>query len=369
MTQASRPQADHITSYPAPSDPGPYSADQWAEYMQIAYTGDQQTTQGPLHNYLNELVCADNGSTTVTVGTGAGWVNGHLLISSEQETFTIPAGPVATRTDRVVMCENNTNTEITTTDAGMSFIFPVDLTEYTATPGIPPYSARLVIVRGADGAGLPVIDQTNTQYMVELYRYDIEATPTISNATDYRYFARYSHLGDYMKIDEAEPNNVATVTFSSIPQYYRHLQIVGIARTDKADVSDTLALRFNTDTGNNYDYLASRETHNATLSTTESFANNHILIGYVSAATAVAGKVGTFTIEIPHYRGATFHKQVQAYGSLIHTLTTGNIINWQNLGGWRSAAAITQIDILTSSLGGAGADFDNGSVFTLYGRR
>lgn len=192
MTQSSRPQADNISNYPAPSDPGPYSADQWAQIFQIFFTSDQQATQGPFVRYLNELECADNGTNAVTVDTGAGMVNGHALISSEQETFAIPAGPAAGRTDRVVMVENNTNTVVTQTTAGRPLLFPNDLSEYTGTPGVPPYSARLAIVRGADGAGTPAIDQTNNLYMVELYRYDIENTPTISNATDYRDFCHFS---------------------------------------------------------------------------------------------------------------------------------------------------------------------------------
>jgi hypothetical protein len=191
MTQSSRPQADHITSYPFPSDPGPYSADQWAQVFQIAFTGDQQATQGPLR-YLNELAPTTNASTEVYVATGAGFVNGRMLISTESETFTIPAGPVATRIDIVVMCENNTNAEITATDAGRPFIFPNDLSEYTATPAIPAYSARLVIVRGADGAGAPVLDTTNSKYMVELARYTINNVPTISAFTDNRDFCLYA---------------------------------------------------------------------------------------------------------------------------------------------------------------------------------
>lgn len=192
MTQSSRPQADNIANYPAPSDPGPYSADQWAQYMQIVYTGDQQSTQGPLIRYLNELAVTTNATTEVYVNTGAGMVNGHLLISSESETFVIPAGPVATRIDIVAMVENNSNAEVTQTTAGRPFLFPNDLSEYTATPGVPAYSARLVIVRGADGAGAPVLDQTTALYMVELYRYTINNVPTISTLTDNRIFCRFS---------------------------------------------------------------------------------------------------------------------------------------------------------------------------------
>lgn len=193
MTQSSRPQADHISNYPLPSDPGPYTADQWAQYMQIVYTGDQQSSQGPLIRYLNELIVTTNATTEIYVNTGAGMVNGHLLVSSESETFVIPAGPVATRIDIVAMVENNTNAEITATDAARPFLFPNDLSEYTATPAIPAYSARLVIVRGADGAGAPVLDQTTAKYMVELARYTINNVPTISALTDNRVFCRFSN--------------------------------------------------------------------------------------------------------------------------------------------------------------------------------
>lgn len=196
MTQSSRPQADSTVNFPAPSDPGPYSADQWAQIFQIVYTGDQQTTQGPLR-YLNELAVTDNAAGAndeVYVASGAGFVNGHLLISDDQETFTIPAGPVAGRTDIVVMCENNTNAPITATDAGRPFLFPNDLSEYETVPAnaIPAYSARLVIVRGADGAAAPVLDTTNSKFMVPLATYDIDNAPAITGQVDSRDFCLYA---------------------------------------------------------------------------------------------------------------------------------------------------------------------------------
>ena len=51
--------------------------------------------------------------------------------------------------------------------------------------------------------------------------------------------------------------SAASVTFSSIPGTYRSLFIVAQARTDRAaSDADTLNVRFNSDTGNNYDRLA-----------------------------------------------------------------------------------------------------------------
>jgi len=164
----------------------------WSELFRILFTGDQQAMQGPFVRYLNELEVTDNGITTVYVDTGAGMVNGHMLISSEKETWTIPAGPVGGRTDRVVMVENNSNVEVTQSIAGRPFLFPADLSEYTATPGVPAYSARLASLRGADTGALPALDQTIALYMVELARYDINNVPTISNQVDYREFCKFS---------------------------------------------------------------------------------------------------------------------------------------------------------------------------------
>lgn len=192
MTQSSRPQADHITSFPAPSDPGPYSGDQWAELFRVLFTGDKQAVYGPFQRYLNQLEATDNAATEVYVDTGGGMVNGHVLLSSEKETWTVPAGPAGGRIDRVVMVENNSNVEVTQSTAAQPLLFPNDLSEYTATPGVPAYSARLAILRGNNAGALPALDQTTALYMVESARYEINNVPTISSQVDYREFCKFS---------------------------------------------------------------------------------------------------------------------------------------------------------------------------------
>jgi hypothetical protein len=47
-----------------------------------------------------------------------------------------------------------------------------------------------------------------------------------------------------------------TITFSSIPSTYTHLQIRAIARTGRGVVGDTLRMTFNGDSGSNYVYHA-----------------------------------------------------------------------------------------------------------------
>ena len=45
---------------------------------------------------------------------------------------------------------------------------------------------------------------------------------------------------------------VSSITFSSIPSTYRHLQIRGLVRSSRGVSLDSLNVRFNGDTGNNY---------------------------------------------------------------------------------------------------------------------
>jgi hypothetical protein len=61
----------------------------------------------------------------------------------------------------------------------------------------------------------------------------------------------------------------STITFSSIPSTYQHLQIRSIARGPNADTQTTLRIRLNSDTGSNYSY--------------------HRLIGTGSAASSTGG--------------------------------------------------------------------------------
>lgn len=368
MVQASRPQADHISNFPLPSDPGPYTADQWAQYMQISYTGDQQTLQGPIARYVNEMVVTDNLSTEVYVDEGAGWVNGHLLISTEKETFSIPAGPVTGRWDIVVMCENNSASPITATDApgNRPFIFPNDLTEYETVPAnaIPAYSARLVIVRGVDGAGAPTIDQTPAKYMVELARYSIESTPTISAQEDRRSWAATPMAGMHRLRETILGAGLNVVTWDNIPPAWHSLKIIGQARTTEAAIESELQMRFNNDVGNNYWDL--RWDFQLGGVTGQSSSGGVGLFQFVATLTAANGDpdfASPVEILIPNYKETTFFKTFRASNAAYED---GLGVNWQlteSAGWWTNkVAAITRIDLFPS-----GGNFVEGSTFSLYG--
>jgi len=370
MTQASRPQKDIDTSFPAPSDSGPYTADEWTEYLQITYTGDEQATQGPLVSYLNELVVADNGTNAVTVGTGAGYVNGHLLISSEQETFAIPAGPAATRVDVAVMVENNSGVEVTQTIAGRPLLFPNDLSEYTATPAVPAHSARLAIIRGADGAGLPVVDKTTALYMVELARYTINNAPAITAQADLRQFVA-TPMGALHKVRETILGApAASITVSNIPGNFTHLIIrASLKSTDNAAASATVGLQFNTIVGNEYGYFYRQAATVGPPMVVAAAAGGvgALLCGEVAASSAAqdADSFGTLEVIVHDYTSLRV-KNVLTKSSFIDN--TPDIRGAWGAGYWdRSLTANPQEAIYLFTLTPGAGNWDTASIVSVYG--
>jgi hypothetical protein len=78
----------------------------------------------------------------------------------------------------------------------------------------------------------------------------------------------------------------ASVTFSSIPSTYSHLQIRLMGRTNRAATLDNVKITFNSDTGANYKahYLAGDGS--TAYANVTSVSPNAVGIGYVSASTA-----------------------------------------------------------------------------------
>lgn len=177
MTQISRPQPGRNTTYP---DAGPYSSDQWADLLKILHVGDESDTRGVVAAYLNRLEVSENPADTVEVETGAGLVNGHLLINDATVSITPTAPGVGnTRQDRVVLVNNNT---------AVTYSTNLD-TPAPYAAGVPAYSTRIAVLQG-DPAANPTpraLVQTANYWMIELAQYSITgAAGTISAMTDYR---------------------------------------------------------------------------------------------------------------------------------------------------------------------------------------
>lgn len=143
-----------------------------------------------------------------------------------------------------------------------------------------------------------------------------------------------------------------TITFSSIPATYTHLQIRYIARGSTDNVT---YVRFNSDTGSNY--------------------SDHMLYGGGTSASALndvsntrmgqlrhsdtTSIVGVGVVDILDYANTSKYKTMRALtgcdfnGSGIVMLTSGN---------WRNTNAITSITLNVD-----GGNYTTDTVFALYG--
>ena len=150
----------------------------------------------------------------------------------------------------------------------------------------------------------------------------------------------------------------ASITFSSIPQTYSHLQIRFIGRRTTTGLDNT-KINFNSDSGANY-----KPTHyiigdGSTVSAGTSSSNAFALSFYTAGSDATSGIFGVNITDILDYTNTNKYK-------------TGRILSGVDLNGsgnavfssflWMSTSAITNI-VLTPNTG----NFDQYSSFALYG--
>ena len=144
-----------------------------------------------------------------------------------------------------------------------------------------------------------------------------------------------------------------TITFSSIPSIYKHLQIRFIA--NDANGYQTL-LRFNSDSGSNYSYHGLYGGGSSVAA--NGFANSSSIAvgpttGYVTNTMAVA------IIDIHDYADTSKNKTVRSFNGVDFN-GSGEIRLHSGL--WRSTAAITSISIFLNA-----NTFLSNSTFALYG--
>ena len=175
--------------------------------------------------------------------------------------------------------------------------------------------------------------------------------------------AQVQALSGLVLISEVVTSGSQTsVTFSSIAATYRDLIVVSRGRGTTVANSTAVLLRFNGDTGSNYDYETISGA-GTTATVAEALAQTSIRFGNMAAASAGASIADVSEVVIGDYRGTTFQKSVVSrYGIKIGT-STGNIGHSTLSGWWRSTAAITSVVVFPSAGG-----FVNGSVVSLYGR-
>ena len=163
--------------------------------------------------------------------------------------------------------------------------------------------------------------------------------------------------------EQALTGTTASVDFTSIPATYRDLRVVVRGRGDRSATFDPIRVRFNSDTGANYDQQFAQANGLTTVGELENLAATYLQCGYINAATAPSGFAGTSQITVVDYRGTTFHKDVMWDAGLKLANSSGNLYREIGAGFWRSTAAINAISVFPES-----GNFIAGTVVSLYGR-
>jgi len=148
----------------------------------------------------------------------------------------------------------------------------------------------------------------------------------------------------------------SSIAFSSIPQGYTDLKLVGSVRTTNASTYGAVDMTFNgSSTGYSSKNLEGGDGAANSYSTTGA---STIKVGYVSGANATANAFGTLEAYIPSYTSSN-NKSVSVDSAGETNATTGIYMNlFANL--WSNTAAITSITLSSNNLG-------QYTTFTLYG--
>lgn len=155
-----------------------------------------------------------------------------------------------------------------------------------------------------------------------------------------------------------------TITFSSIPSTYQHLQLRIISRVDIAGSSIYGNLvTFNSDTGNNYTHH--RLAGSGTAASAAGFATGSyagVLINGSPGDSLLAATYSVDILDIHDYANTSKYKTVRSIGGYeFNNTIAGNINLRSSL--WVNTSAISSITITNLNAG----NYIAGSTFALYG--
>jgi hypothetical protein len=161
----------------------------------------------------------------------------------------------------------------------------------------------------------------------------------------------------------------ATITFSSIPAIYKHLQLRISARSSYSYSVDDAYLQLNGDTGNNYgshNYFGGSP-QSSSVQVNQSTTTDKINWGQAGGmGTTAVGQWGLCVIDILDYAGTSIKKSIRTTSGMSTDSQPSAAIGGRvgnAVGTWNSTAAVNQITLLSVS----GRPFNQYSSFALYG--
>jgi len=146
-----------------------------------------------------------------------------------------------------------------------------------------------------------------------------------------------------------------TITFTSIPSTYKHLQIRFMYYT--ATAGDNCLMRFNSDTGTNY---ARHQLHgNGSSATASGAATQSALRADANVTGSLTDRANVAIIDIQDYASTSNYKTVRLFTGVDNN-GSGDVCIASGL--WMSASAITSISLFTLAF-----NFTTSTVASLYG--
>jgi len=151
----------------------------------------------------------------------------------------------------------------------------------------------------------------------------------------------------------------SSISFTSIPSTYKHLQIRGIGRTNSGNFYDATQLTFNSDSSASYSqhYL---DAYNGTVSASAGGVSATYIVNYYLGGNT-SNTFSANIIDILDYANTNKYKTVRSLAG-IDANTTGGAINYSS-GSWQKTNAITSITFTSTNT------IQQYSSFALYGIR
>lgn len=158
--------------------------------------------------------------------------------------------------------------------------------------------------------------------------------------------------------------DAVSVTFSSIPQTYEHLQL-RVSSHDSYDASyDILYARFNSDSGTNYSYHF-MEGYSTSTNDGKGINQTYAWLGKIegSYGTTLPTTYGGSIVDIFDYANTNKNTTTQSISGVVDPRPTNVVYFSSSL--WDDTSAVNRIDLYGIIYSGGG--FVRGTCFTLYG--
>ena len=186
---------------------------------------------------------------------------------------------------------------------------------------------------------MPIIGTTAGQISGQIFTSDYESIATVTLAT-----------------------SSSTVTFSSIPNTYKYLQVRWIARGTFGEASVGQKANFNSDASSIYTTKLIRGDGGTFYVDEASAGTSMANIGRASASTATSGMFAGFIMDISDYANTSKYKVARCYGGSDRNGSGEIRINSSM---WMSTAAISSITIAPTD----GGSYEQYTRFALYGMK